>query len=111
MANHKGYFEFSLCERDDPNQRETEECFEKRVLELADETGTRFHIPRDDNGFYVVPIKIPRNVSCAHCVLRWHWRSGKDNCLSSWIDSIISLCPLHIIFKSLNRGFTLRKLC
>ncbi|GFX13110.1 chitin-binding type-4 domain-containing protein [Trichonephila clavipes] len=75
VANHKGYFEFSLCERNDPNQRETEECFDKRLLELADGTGTKFHIPRDDNGFYIVPVKIPQDVNCAHCVLRWHWRS------------------------------------
>ncbi|GBN69095.1 hypothetical protein AVEN_50955-1 [Araneus ventricosus] len=78
VANHKGYFEFSLCERNDPNVRETEECFDKRLLELADGTGTKFHIPRDDNGFYIVPIKIPQDVSCSHCILRWHWRSANN---------------------------------
>ncbi|GIY91990.1 chitin-binding type-4 domain-containing protein [Caerostris extrusa] len=47
VANHKGYFEFSICERNDPNVRETEECFDKRLLQLADGTGDEIsHSPR-----------------------------------------------------------------
>ncbi|XP_054711164.1 uncharacterized protein LOC129220761 [Uloborus diversus] len=78
VANHKGYFEFSLCERDDPLEKETEECFDKRILQLADGTGTKFFIPKDDNGFYMIPVKIPLDVSCAYCVFRWHWRSANN---------------------------------
>lgn len=76
VANHKGYFEFSICERNDTKIVETEDCFDKRILELADGSGTKFHIPKEDNGFYVIPVKIPHDVSCFHCVFRWHWRSG-----------------------------------
>jgi uncharacterized protein (DUF608 family) len=40
-ANHLGWFEFRLCDNNNPKKAATPECLDKYLLQLADGSGTR----------------------------------------------------------------------
>ncbi|XP_014238732.1 uncharacterized protein LOC106660314 [Trichogramma pretiosum] len=77
-ANHKGYFEFSLCPLSDGKQLESEECFDAHPLKLADGSsrhrlsGTPFQYEVD------LKLKLPEGLKCEHCVLRWYWITANN---------------------------------
>lgn len=29
-------------------------------------------------GFYTIPLKLPRDRKCSHCILRWDWKSANN---------------------------------
>lgn len=71
--NHLGSFEFSLCEIKNSGSPETgEECFE--VLALADGS-TKYNVSAGETDISVA-LQLPEGKTCAHCVLRWHYRAG-----------------------------------
>ncbi|GFO22514.1 hypothetical protein PoB_004901900 [Plakobranchus ocellatus] len=76
-ANHQGWFYFHLCSRDDPHQGETEECLNRVPLSLADGRA-RFHLRQRVFGVVNVRVKLPDDVACSHCVLRWKWITGNS---------------------------------
>ncbi|XP_023217686.1 uncharacterized protein LOC111620077 [Centruroides sculpturatus] len=78
VANHEGYFEFSLCPRGEDRFLETEECFEDNILELSDFSGTRYYVPHNNTGLFFMQVKLPKDVTCMNCVFRWHWHSGNN---------------------------------
>ncbi|KAG7200156.1 hypothetical protein KM043_000592 [Ampulex compressa] len=73
-ANHMGTFQFSLCPLTAKDELETEECFQKYPLLLADGSGDTYHLREKKPGDFVVNLKLPAGVTCEHCVLRWHYR-------------------------------------
>lgn len=74
-ANHRGYFLFSICNLDESN--ETEECFNRIPLFLV--TGAdRFVLPTQQPGRFVVDLRLPSNLVCNHCVLRWRYVAGNN---------------------------------
>ncbi|GFS09714.1 cell wall integrity and stress response component 4-like [Elysia marginata] len=75
-ANHQGWFYFHLCDREDASQPETEDCLNRTPLYLAD---GRHRFPLRERIFGVVNIrvKLPDEVTCSHCVLRWKWITGE----------------------------------
>lgn len=75
-ANHKGWFQFSLCELTDPSKPEQEECF--KVLKLEDGSD-KYYLPSTNTGYYSTTVKLPDGVTCDRCVLRWTWNTGEDN--------------------------------
>ncbi|CAN7938257.1 unnamed protein product [Ixodes hexagonus] len=84
-TNHLGYFEFALCPRKSWNEPETESCFEPNLLEVVSATGaasgdpsTRYRLPTAANGLYLLRVKLPENLTCDYCVLRWHWKSANN---------------------------------
>jgi hypothetical protein len=66
-ANHKGYFEFYICNLDE-NIKETPECFKKinkkryRVLSFIN--------------YYIY--RIPTKIKCNHCILQWVWVTNNN---------------------------------
>ncbi|XP_014238314.1 uncharacterized protein LOC106660018 [Trichogramma pretiosum] len=76
-ANHKGYFEFSLCPLNSPQDLETEECFNAHPIYLKN--GKR-QFPVSENLYGIVNISgfLPPNVRCKRCVLRWHYHCGNN---------------------------------
>ncbi|EFA07374.1 uncharacterized protein LOC656897 [Tribolium castaneum] len=73
--NHLGSFEFSLCEITNPNAPESgEECF--KVLPLADGS-QQYNVSAGETDI-TVALQLPKGKSCAHCVLRWHYRAGNN---------------------------------
>lgn len=73
-ANHIGHFEFSLCKLESPDQVETEECFQTIPLTTG-EAG--YKVKTREAKLYTVDLSLPKDLTCARCVFRWHWRSGK----------------------------------
>jgi len=79
-ANHKGYFEFRLCNLDNsPNSDATQECLDRRVLKIAGTGSTRF----GDVGPYgstsiSVRVQLPSDVACRHCVFQWKYTTGNN---------------------------------
>lgn len=66
-ANHKGYFEFYLCNLD-KNYIETPECFKKL-------NNKKYYVNSAINRY---EYNIPTNVKCSHCILQWVWTTGHN---------------------------------
>jgi len=77
-ASHMGHFEFSLCPLKTEKELETDKCFEQHRLPLADGSGYNFPIRTYGSKDYVVKLVLPKDVTCKHCVLRWHYRTGNS---------------------------------
>ncbi|XP_064484184.1 uncharacterized protein LOC135396890 [Ornithodoros turicata] len=76
-SNHMGWFQFSLCQRDSVNQLETEDCFHYHLPILTEEGAVyRYVLPTSRGGLYLFKVKLPRDVTCNHCILRWEWIAG-----------------------------------
>ena len=73
-TNHRGWYEFRLCNVDNmPSGEATQECLDKVLLK--DATGsTRFntpnHISAEGKGTAYLTLKIPAGFKCNHCVLQ-----------------------------------------
>lgn len=76
-ANHLGYFEFRLCEHNDPFTPVTKECLDEHVLSLPDGEGSRYYIG-PELGEYTVQLQLPENVQCSQCVLQWKYNTGNS---------------------------------
>jgi hypothetical protein len=70
-ANHKGFFVFDICNLD--RHKETEECFKEKVFTPK---GQNYVLTSDDSKEYEVLLKLPDNLFCEHCVLRWTYHTG-----------------------------------
>ncbi|CAL8087627.1 unnamed protein product [Orchesella dallaii] len=82
-TSHKGYFQFRLCAKDDADSHRDQNCFDEHLLELADGSGTNYKIPIEGGYYYAdYNLTLPKDVTCEHCVLQWHYEAGNDwnNC-------------------------------
>jgi len=75
-AAHKGYFEFKLCPKSSAEELTTQECLDKNILKLAD--GSTQFTGIETSGIYHVPIQLPADISCDHCVIQWHYKAGNS---------------------------------
>lgn len=73
-ANHKGKFVFKICNLD--KEQETEECFDRLPVRTA--TGTEYVLTSSSPGDYVVPLVLPQDLQCKHCVLQWTYITGNN---------------------------------
>lgn len=71
-VNHGGYFEFSICPVDHPDVKATENCFSKNPVVRIN--GQRMFILTDrKSGLQHVALRLPGQLSCRQCVLRWKY--------------------------------------
>ncbi|XP_041363554.1 uncharacterized protein LOC121379135 [Gigantopelta aegis] len=79
-ANHKGYFEFRLCQNDIPFQKITHNCLDEHVLRLAGTEEVRFKVPGNVGGDRVIRVKLqlPKDVKCSACVFQWKYNAGNS---------------------------------
>ncbi|GFQ64711.1 chitin-binding type-4 domain-containing protein [Trichonephila clavata] len=75
-ANHLGYFEFRICPNNDTKRIEDQDCLNKYPLQLADGSGTRFHVESWYMGWIDVYLQLPPKLTCSQCVLQWEYRGG-----------------------------------
>lgn len=74
-TNHDGYFVFKIGKLEKPPI--TEAGLSTRVY-LADGSD-RFRIPKKSPAkVFEIKLKLPANLVCQHCVLRWWWRAGNS---------------------------------
>jgi len=77
-ANFGGYFEFRLCsDKSDAKQLVTQECFDRNLLKLEDDS-TRYYVPENiANIHHNVTLQLPKeNADCKNCVIQWLYRTG-----------------------------------
>lgn len=77
-ANHKGYFEFRLCDVDQANNdgEATQACLNKNVLK--DKYG-RIKVPcLNGTGKFPISLVLPKTLSCKHCVFQWKYNTGNS---------------------------------
>jgi len=75
-AAHKGYFEFKLCPKSSAEEFTTQDCLDRNLLKLAD--GTTKFTGIEDTGIYHVPVQLPADIACDHCVIQWHYKAGNS---------------------------------
>ncbi|KAG7156947.1 putative Lytic polysaccharide mono-oxygenase, cellulose-degrading-containing protein 7 [Homarus americanus] len=51
-------------------------CLYKKLLSLADGSGTRYTLDGAIHGDHIVYVQLPHHLSCTHCVLQWTWIVG-----------------------------------
>jgi Lytic polysaccharide mono-oxygenase, cellulose-degrading len=73
-ANHRGYFQFDLCNVD--VERESDECFGRNKL-LTFDGKDKYEISTA-SGMYYVNLQLPAGLRCSHCVLRWTYVCGNN---------------------------------
>ncbi|XP_066941208.1 uncharacterized protein [Macrobrachium rosenbergii] len=79
-----GYYEFRLCENNDPNARDSQSCLDEHLLEMADGSGTRYALRGGFRGRHTVQVQLPPEIRCSHCVLQtWVARNNTDSCPDS----------------------------
>ncbi|XP_058445618.1 uncharacterized protein LOC131426884 [Malaya genurostris] len=75
-ANHRGYFQFNLCDLSNGGQ-ENEACYEKYPL-LDAEGRRKWYLNSTLTGQYSVELKLPDNLASEHCVLQWTYVAGNN---------------------------------
>jgi len=75
-ANHKGWFEFKLCENNNPAKDKTQKCFDKHLLEF--ENGETRAMVGNGNKLFKYRVKLPKGVTCKQCILQWHYNAGNS---------------------------------
>jgi len=74
---HKGYFEFRLCNVDaNPSSDATQECLDQGLLQLANSGSTRFDVSSFGAETITARVQLPSNVACSHCVFQWKYTTG-----------------------------------
>jgi hypothetical protein len=73
-ANHMGHLEFRLCPLKSKNELETEACFAKYPLKLADGSSS-YRLDADIIGDVLVDVVLP-DIKCEQCVLQWTYITG-----------------------------------
>jgi len=77
-ANHKGWLEFKLCPINGNAGKETQECFDKYPLYLAENPRVTKYNLQGGERTVRYRVKLPPNVVCSQCVVQWAWRCGKN---------------------------------
>ncbi|XP_012945886.1 uncharacterized protein LOC106013787 [Aplysia californica] len=76
-ANHLGYFEFRLCEANDPNLKVNQSCFDQNLLEIVESGGTRDYIG-SARGDVNLTLRLPAHVTCSFCTIQWKYHTGNS---------------------------------
>ncbi|XP_076458575.1 uncharacterized protein LOC143292274 [Babylonia areolata] len=80
-ANHKGYFEFRLCQHENPLTNITQECLDRHLLHLAQDSsqgggsGSGAYSSTQD---LRIKLRLPRGLTCRACVLQWKYNAGNS---------------------------------
>lgn len=78
-TNHKGWFEFRLCENNNPKKRVTHECLNKHLLQLYGTGKTRYPVHEaSGNGKFRIKLQLPKEVMCTQCILQWKYNAGNS---------------------------------
>jgi hypothetical protein len=79
-TNHRGWFEFRLCNIDNMNEA-TQECLDRTLLKDASGK-SRFDSPSQVEGWqghFKHSLIIPTNFECNHCVFQWKYNVGNSH--------------------------------
>ena len=68
-ANHKGVFEFRICNLDTIDGDVTQECLNNTILTIANTTDTIYVLKDNKVMKHKYKIQLPEKLVCKHCVL------------------------------------------
>lgn len=77
----QGYFEFRLCEHNNPFKNITQECLDQHLLVLDDTGSVRYTVP---DGAYSTKLdinlrlRLPQGLTCVACVFQWKYNAGNS---------------------------------
>jgi len=74
-AAHLGYMEWRMCAN--PQNGETQECFNQNLLQRADGQGSKLNVDKGP-GWYRTQLRLPAGVTCNRCVIQWNYRAGNN---------------------------------
>lgn len=78
-ANHRGYFEFRVCNVDPtPNSEATQACLDRTVLKVAGTDSTRFSVDRFGSETITARVQLPAGFTCNHCVFQWKYTAANS---------------------------------
>ncbi|CAF3777634.1 unnamed protein product [Rotaria socialis] len=79
-ANHKGYFEFRLCNLDaSPSVDASQECLDRHQLLIAGTDSTKFrNVSNYGSEMITVRVQLPSDVACQHCVFQWKYTAANS---------------------------------
>jgi len=78
-ANHKGYFEFRLCNVDGSSSEATQDCLDRGILKIANTDSTKWRdVDKYGSTQITVRVQLPSNVACRHCVFQWKYTTGNN---------------------------------
>jgi Lytic polysaccharide mono-oxygenase, cellulose-degrading len=76
-ANHRGYFEFKICNLDANGYMESEDCFAQHHV-MTENGDAEYHLPSDEMKPFMFTLKLPEDLVCQHCVLQWTYVTGNN---------------------------------
>ncbi|KAF0300828.1 hypothetical protein FJT64_026749 [Amphibalanus amphitrite] len=74
---HRGYMEFRICELSRERPEATQPCLNRHLLRLADGSGTKYRVG-EKSEMARVKLRLPADLTCAHCVIQWRYRTGNN---------------------------------
>ncbi|KAK4884511.1 hypothetical protein RN001_000782 [Aquatica leii] len=74
--NHKGYFNFSLCDFERSIYGEEEECFKPILLVGGSEKVPIYS--EQGNGRFTYELRLPTGLKSRHSILRWQYKAGNS---------------------------------
>ena len=74
-SNHQGYFTFSLGKIGKPPITQEKLTY---VLKQPDSGDTKWKINSNENRVFEIKLKLPRGLTCEHCVIQWWWRVANN---------------------------------
>jgi len=75
--NHKGWFEFRLCENNDIKKDKSQTCFDQHLLQFAGSGETRVNVGAGEK-IFKYKLKLPQGVTCSQCILQWYYKTGNS---------------------------------
>lgn len=76
-ANHKGYFIFRVAPLVNPPIKQDD--LDKTMLELENGNSEWKLLSSHGNTVQTITLRLPRGLTCRHCVLQWWWSTGNNH--------------------------------
>jgi len=77
-ANHRGSFEFRLCNIDGWNSDATQECLDQTILYLDGSLNETKYLVEGNYSSILLNLTLPDNLTCDHCIFQWKWHTGNS---------------------------------
>lgn len=74
-TNHGGWFEFRICKIKDPLVEASQECLDKHLLIIKGHR-RRYVLQNRISGTFFLTVRLPKRLTCDHCVLQWMYQGG-----------------------------------
>ncbi|CAF0817909.1 unnamed protein product [Brachionus calyciflorus] len=112
-SNHKGFFEFRICNIDNSKTDASQSCLNQNLLR-DNFARTRIPVQPGLTGLINTKIKLPDNLACENCVFQWKYHTAnfwnidpitKKGCVGCGIQEVFMGCADVKIISSKDTRF------